>query len=111
MSRLRIFNSEDSAEILSATSDHDEMARQLCGDMPGRRPMPREICKRGFALRHPAGRVDLAKEGVVTGLMCQREKHERAGLADTPLAARKSPARDDARQRGHIRLRVAAMNP
>ena len=29
MSRLRIFNSKDPAEILSATSDHDEMARQL----------------------------------------------------------------------------------
>ena len=84
------------------------MLGELARDVPGRRRMAGQIGQRGFALLDAAGFVELAEQAMVAGLVTVGEEGELAGLGDTSFAAGEGPAGEDAGERRHVGLRVAA---
>src|SRR3984957_12507219 len=70
--------------------------------------MPRNILQRRFTLRDAVVLVSLAKQELRARLVRIGVEHEAAGRAELSLPSGEGPAGDDARQRRHIVLGVAA---
>src|SRR5580693_490405 len=87
------------------------MPREFAGDELRGRRMARDIRKCGFALGDAVVLIDLAEQALRPGLVRIGIEHEAAGRAELALPSGKAPAGDDARQRGHVVLRVAAADP
>jgi len=70
--------------------------------------MARDVGQCRLTLRHAIGLISLAEQLLRAGLMRIGIEREAAGHAQLPLAPGKGPAGDDARERGHVLLRIAA---
>src|SRR3984957_9058560 len=73
--------------------------------------MARDVSQRGFALRDAVVRIDLAEQRLRSGFVRIGIEHEAAGRAELALPTGEGPAGDDACQRGHVVLGVAAADP
>src|SRR5690348_10632363 len=87
------------------------MAHELgCNELRGR-GVARDIRQRRLALRTAPVFVTFSKQLLGSWLMRIGVEHEGAGGAELSLPAGKGPARDDPRERGHVRLAIAAVDP
>src|SRR3954454_22818040 len=84
------------------------MAREFGGDEFCGGGMPREVGQRRLALGYAGVLVSLPHQALRAGLMRVGVEYKSAGRAELALAAGKGPAGDDARQRCHVVLAVAA---
>src|ERR1019366_10520325 len=87
------------------------MTREFGGDEFRGGGMARDIRQRRFALSDATVAVDLAEQPLRARLVRIGVKDKTAGRPELPLPSGKGPAGDDARQRRHVVLRVAAADP
>src|SRR3954451_22626132 len=84
------------------------MTDEFGGDEIRGRGMPRDIGKRGLALRKARRLIGLAEQSLRPGLVRIGIEDEGAGRPELRLSPCKGPTRDDARERGDVLLRIAA---
>src|SRR4051794_23963740 len=84
------------------------MAREFGGDECCGGGMAREVGQRRLALGYAGVLVDLPQQPLRAGLMRIGVERKSAGRAELAQAAGKGPAGDDARQRRHVVLAIAA---
>ena len=86
-----------------------KMAGELCGDMPGRRRMTREVAQRRLSLRQAGLSIAPPQEALFARLVGARVKLEAAGVVIL-ARPRQTPSGEDHRQIPHVALIVAAVD-
>ena len=95
---------------LGGGSSATKWRASLRGDVARRCRVFREVGERASALLDAARRVDLAEQVCVARLVPRWERTRTSPGSPRRPRDRKGPAGDDARQRGHVGLRVAAVH-